>query len=301
MIELIDQLEVQNTLGEGVIWDAAHQRLWWTDIDGKMLYRYAPSTGQLEQWQTPHRLACMAPVAKQDYLVVAFADGFAWYHPKEGKLEWIKHLEQDNSGTRMNDGRTDRQGRFWAGSMVTDATAADYQGSLYCLDQELHIRKTIDDLQITNSLCWSPDSQLLYHCDTPKRRINRYDFDAASGELSNKQVFIHTEPACYPDGSIVDDQGYLWNAQWGASQVVRYAPDGSVDLVLEIPTSQPTCVAFGGENLDLLFVTSAHQGMNQAARQQDPQAGNLFVFKTPYKGLVENPFKPSTNKLPVNF
>ena len=301
MIELIDQLEVHNQLGEGVIWDADRQRLWWTDIDGKMLYRYAPDDGQLEQWQTPQRLCCLAPVAGQDFLIGAFADGFAWYRPEDDKVEWIQRLEQDNPGTRMNDGRTDRQGRFWAGSMVQDSTTANYRGSLYRLDQDLQIGKTIENLLITNSLCWSPDSSVLYHCDTPKQRIDRYHFDPASGDLSGKQLFTETESGCYPDGSIIDAQGYLWNAQWGASQVVRYAPDGSVDLVLEIPTRQPTCVAFGGENLDLLFVTSAHQDMDQATRLKDPQAGNLFVFKTPYQGLIESPFKPAANTLPANF
>jgi L-arabinonolactonase len=159
MIELISRIPVQSELGEGIIWDNQRQRLWWTDIDNCQLYRYDPITGNLEQWSTPERLCCFAPVVGQEYLVAAFASGFAFYDPLTGSLDWIKKIESDNPGTRLNDGRTDRQGRMWAGTMVEDSDLALYRGSLYCLDNELVVSKTIGDLLITNSLCWSPDSK----------------------------------------------------------------------------------------------------------------------------------------------
>ena len=299
MIKLIDEIKVNNELGEGVIWDPILQRVWWTDINQHGLFRYDPVTKALEKWQTPERLACFAPVQiegeRQQYLLAAFESGFAYYQPETSQVHWIKKIEEDNPGTRLNDGRTDRQGRFWAGTMVEDDKSALYKGKLYCLDHGLNATATIDGLQIPNSLCWSPNSNTLYHCDTPSRVINAYAFDADSGQLGMPYVFTQTENGCYPDGSTIDSQGYLWNAQWGGSQVVRYSPDGNIDLTLDLPVSQVTCVAFGGEDLNLLFVTSAHQGFKTDQREKEPSAGNLFVYETDFTGLLESPFMPDSS------
>jgi len=289
-MKLIDTIEVNNELGEGVVWDTARQKVWWTDIAQSELYRYEPSSKKLESWNTPERLACFAPVANQPYLIAAFESGFAYYDPISEQLDWLHKLETDKPGIRFNDGRTDRQGRLWAATMVENQDTAVSKGSLYCLNNDLSINKTIGGLSIPNSLCWSPDGQTMYHTDTPTHQINQYHFDTNTGTLSAPKCFSKTEPNCYPDGSIVDADGYLWNAQWGASQIVRYAPTGIQDLVLEVPTSQPTCVAFGGTELNLLFVTSAYQDMNAEQRSSEPNAGNLFVYETHYKGLVESPF-----------
>ena len=300
MIELIHELEVQNQLGEGVIWDPIAQRLWWTDIESCQIYQYDPVGKSYKSWETPERLACFAPVVingeSQSYLVAAFESGFAYYEHQTGRTEWIKKVEADNHGTRLNDGRTDRQGRFWAGTMVEHADLASDKGKLYCLNHDMSVTSSIEQLSITNSLCWSPDSKTLYHCDTPSRKINRYDYDPESASIGTQRVFTQTDDDCYPDGSTVDSQGYLWNAQWGGSQVVRYAPDGSVDLTLDLPVSQPTCVAFGGKNLDLLFVTTAHQGFDAKQREKEPSAGNLFIFKTDFTGLAESPFISDPDK-----
>ena len=285
-MKLIETLDVGNELGEGVIWDHQTQRIWWTDILQSKLYRYDPTTKSLEQWETPERLCCFSPVKNKQELVCAFESGFAFYNPEKDELRWIKKLEQDNDGTRFNDGRTDRQGRLWAGTMVEDQNKASYKGSLYCLHADLTVSKSIDGLSITNSLCWSPDGSTVYHTDTPTQTINAYDFDIKNGRLSNKRAIIETAKDCYPDGSIVDEEGFIWNAQWGGSKVVRYSPSGQLDREVIVPTSQPTCVAFGGENLDLLIVTSAWSELEN----KDDQAGNLFIFQSNYKGLIEAPF-----------
>jgi len=291
-MRLIKTLSVANELGEGVIWDHQNQKLWWTDIQGSTLYRYEPESEELEQWQTPERLACFAPrEGHADHqLVCAFESGFAFYSPVDKQLEWIEKLESDNPGTRFNDGRTDRQGRLWAGTMVEDQDKASYKGSLYCLNHDLNVTKTIGDLSIPNSLCWSPDGKTMYHTDTPTLKINQYEFDTENGTFGDAQLFINTKEGCYPDGSIVDSQGALWNAQWGSSTVVRYSATGEQNLVVDVPASQPSCVAFGGKDLNLLFVTSAWQGMDTDARKADTQAGNLFVFETEYSGIVEQGF-----------
>lgn len=289
-MELLTQIPVGNELGEGVIWDHQRQRVWWTDIVNSKLFRYDPANGELEEFSTPERLCCFAPIHGQDNLIAAFASGFAFYNPDNGDLDWIEKIEADNPGTRLNDGRTDRQGRMWAGTMVEDQDKATYRGALYRLDGDLKITKTIEELLITNSLCWSPDGQIMYHCDTPAQKIDSYLFDPNTARISDHMIFTTTGRGCYPDGSIVDAEGYLWNAQWGGSKVVRYAPDGSVDVELAMPVSQPSCVAFGGADLDLLIVTTAHQDLSPAAKAEQPSAGDLFIYQTNYKGLQESPF-----------
>jgi len=281
---------VHNELGEGVIWDHTSSRVWWTDIQQSKLYRYDPKSRELEQWDTPERLCCFTPVENKDYLLGAFESGFAFYTPASGGLKWIKKLEADNPGTRFNDGKTDRQGRLWAGTMVEDNELASYQGSLYCLHHDLTVSKTIDGLSIPNSLCWSPDGESMYHTDTPTRQIKKYSFDCDSGTFGNELLFATTKENCFPDGSTVDDNGYVWNAQWGSSSVVRYSPSGQQDLIVDVPASQPSCVAFGGNDMNLMFVTSAWQGLDSKARKADPKAGCLFIYETEYQGLIEKHF-----------
>lgn len=286
MIKLIDTVSVGNELGEGVIWDHQRQKIWWTDILQSKLYQYDPISQAFDSWSTPERLCCFAPVAGSAKLVCAFESGFAFYDPQKQDVKWIKQLEQDNPGTRFNDGRTDRQGRLWAGTMIEDSDKATYKGSLYCLDHDLSISQSIDGLSITNSLCWSPDGKTVYHTDTPTQIIKAYDYDADNGEINNGRDLVKTEDGCFPDGSIVDQEGFIWNAQWGASKVVRYTPSGETDLEVEIPTSQPTCVAFGGKDLNLLIVTTAWSEM----KSKENQAGDLFIFETAFKGLKEAQF-----------
>ena len=285
---LIDTLRVKNTLGEGVIWDAVGSAIWWTDIDGRKLYRYHPTDKQLDQWSTPERLGCFALVADSDYLICGFASGFAYFNPHSAELQWLHKIEQDNPGTRLNDGRADRQGRFWAGSMVESGDPGT--GALYCLDEQLQVTSKVSGLTISNGLCWNPDSTVMYHTDTPSRRINAYNFDATTGAIANQRCLVRTEPGCFPDGSTVDAQGYIWNAQWGASQVVRYSPAGEIDFILPLPLSQPTCVAFGGPQLDRLFITSATQGLDKSALLAEPEAGNVLIFQTNINGTADSRF-----------
>jgi L-arabinonolactonase len=288
---LIESLKVKNTLGEGIIWDAASACVWWTDIDGSKLYRYQSEDKQLDHWTTPERLGSFALVSDSEFLICGFASGFAYFNPHSGGLQWLEKIEQNNPGTRLNDGRADRQGRFWAGSMVESGDRG--AGALYCFDQQLQVASKVSGLTISNGLCWSPDSTVMYHTDTPSRRINAYDFDAATGAIANQRCLVRTEKGCFPDGSSVDAEGYIWNAQWGASQVVRYSPEGEVDFVLPLPVSQPTCVAFGGPRLDRLFVTSATQGFDEQTLSAEPEAGNVLVFQTNISGIADARFTAS--------
>ena len=194
-------------------------------------------------------------------------------------------MESDLPYTRLNDGRVDRQGRFWAGSYVEGK--GQQSGGLYRLEKNAQATKILSDIHIANSLCWSPDGKTMYFSDTPTRIIQRADFDQVSGAVTNLSPFIKTNDGAYPDGSCVDSQGYLWNAQWGSAKVKRYDPMGREVLSLDLPCKQPSCVSFGGPKLQHLFVTSARKDLQQNCIEQQPGNGNLFIFATPFTGIAE--------------
>lgn len=289
-MKLIDVVACTNVLGEGIQWNHDDGCFWWTDILSAKLFRYHLITKALSQWDLPEKLGCFAFAKNDTRLLAAFASGFAWFEPDTGSVEWIAKPEAHIVGNRSNDGRCDRQGRFWMGSILEQKNAPEQSASLYSLQSDFSVKKHLTGLRISNALCWSPDSLKMYHADSPTHTINVYDFDAATGSVSNPQIFAQTEIGVEPDGACVDSEGYIWNAQWGGSRVVRYAPDGSKNFELAMPVTQATCVAFGGDDLSVLAVTSARIGLHDEALQQQPQAGGLFIFKTQFKGLKESRF-----------
>jgi L-arabinonolactonase len=240
----------------------------------------------LERFELPERLCSFGFIEGSDQLIAAFESGFARYHPETGRLEWVSRPQHDAGNVRLNDGRVDRRGRFWAGSMVEGEGGTN--GKLYCLDGS-ELRVCLTGISISNSICFSLDGKHLYFADSPQRMILRYDIDP-TGTLGNRQVFAQTPKGAFPDGANIDAEGYLWSAHWGAGQVVRYAPDGSISGIVEIPTAQVTCVAFGGAAFDRLFVTSAREGMSAATLQQQPNAGDVFVYQVNVKGLPDARF-----------
>ena len=289
MAELIDIIPVGNTLGEGVVWDGENGVLWWTDIQERSLYRYDPTTRKLDRIATPERLCSFGLVRDSELLLAAFETGLALYNPATGKTVWLARPHADTPGIRFNDGRVDRQGRFWTGTMV-EGNAPEAAAHLYHLDRRGQLHRKAGGIRISNGICWSPDSTRFYFSDSPLRTIYLYDFDAASGEIANRRVFAVTPEGAYPDGANVDCEGFLWSAHWGAGRVVRYALDGTIDRVIEVPASQPTCVAFGGPDLNLLYVTSARDGLKEDALLRHPSAGHLFVYRVDVRGQPDPRF-----------
>ena len=293
--ELLEIIPVKNTLGEGVSWDPVEELLWWTDIQELCLYRYEPRTRALERYQVPERLCSFGFVENSERLIAAFESGFALYDPDSRRVDWIARPRHDAPGVRFNDGRVDRQGRFWAGSMTEGSGAP--RGKLYCLDgAEAHV--VLTNVGISNSICFSPDGRRLYFADTPKQEILCYEVDATTGSLSSPRSFARLPDGAFPDGSNVDADGHLWNAQWSAGRVVRYAPDGGISAEIEVPASQPTCIAFGGHALDLLFVTSAREGLSPKALRDEPHAGDVFIYKVNVKGLPDRRFRAASSAAP---
>ncbi len=291
--EFIESLPVANTLGEGVLWHPAQQAIWWTDIEGRKLYRYNPTTRVLDHWPTPERLTAFGFIEGKDQLIASFDCGFALFTPQTGELHWLQNPEAHLPNNRFNDGRVDRQGRFWAGTMVEsgDPPTVDEEAGLYCWDGSQNCIKHLSGLRISNGLCWSPDSSVVYLADSPRLNYYAYDFDIQSGSFSNRRIFVKTPEGIEADGACVDADGNVWNAQWGGSRVMCYSPEGKVLLQLDLPVSQPTCVAFGGPDYSWLFITSARAGMSEAQLEAEPEAGNLLIYRTDMEGLAADYFR----------
>jgi sugar lactone lactonase YvrE len=196
----------------------------------------------------------------------------------------------------MNDGRLDPAGRFWAGSMLEGkGNVPNERGSLYSLDGE--IRKHLSNIEISNGLAWSPDGQLMYFADSAKNEVFVLDYDLKSGTCCNKQRHIKTTKSEFPDGGTVDSEGNYWSAIWGAGEVRQYNKSGKLLQSISVPTTQASCVAFGGPDMRYLFVTSARKNLSTMLLKNEPEAGNVFIFKTDVQGLqITMPYKLTSNK-----
>ena len=284
-VNRLDAIQVENALGEGVLWNHKEQSVWWTDIQHCKLYRLTWPARELTVFDTPERVCAFAFTDREDCIVAAFESGFALYDYRRGEILWQKTLLEKGCGLRFNDGKVDREGRFWAGTMAEDGRE-DAEGVLYCLEPSGTVSAHERDIHISNGCCWNVNSSHFYFADSPRRRIYRYQFDTRRGAISHRDLFARTMSGSYPDGATVDSEGYLYSAQWRGARVQRYAADGTLSGAITLPVSQPTSVAFGGPNLDLLFVTSARESLNEYTLQREPLAGSLFVFQTPFKGVM---------------
>ncbi|CAB1061614.1 gluconolactonase family protein [Olavius sp. associated proteobacterium Delta 1] len=282
-------VDCQNILGEGPAWSVDEQRLYWVDIEKSELRCYDPATGDSKVWKTPERVGSFA-FREPGGLLVAFESGLDFWEPASGQPRRIQSFEPDLTTTRTNDGRCDRQGRFIVGGM-NEADTGDPISNVYRLDHDLRSHKIISNVTCANSTCFSPDGMVMYFADTPTGQIWAYDYDADTGAVANRRVFADfSDQPGLPDGSIVDAEGFLWNAQWNGYRVVRYRPDGTIDRIVDIPVMNPTCVAFGGKDLDVLYVTTARYLMTPEQIEAEPLSGGLFAVKVDVQGLNEPKF-----------
>lgn len=276
MTELELLLDAKNTLGEGVLWCERSDRVYWTDIAAQRLHSFHPDSGARGEWIMPERLCCFALTPDEDILLVGLASRLAFFNLRTRAVTGICAVEAGLPMTRVNDGRCDRQGRFVFGTM-DERAGKEAIGSFYRLNPDLTLeRLPLPKIAIANSICFSADGSAMYFCDSVKKIIYRWD-GYARGDAAQIGVFadLGCGPAA-PDGATVDADGFLWSAQWGGARVLRYAPDGSVDRILCLPVSQPSCVCLGGMLLNELFVTSARESLSAALLAEEPLAGGLF-------------------------
>ncbi len=287
----IGELSVANLLGEGIQWRHSDQTLWWTDILSSKLYHYDPHTGSLDILDMPEPLGSFAFTSQKDTILAAFATGFATFNLTTGALTWLHRPTFLDGEGRFNDGRIDRNGRFWSGTMMENPTDnVPLTGRLFCLDTKQTISVQETNVTISNGLCWSPSGDRMYFADSPTGSIYAYDFNVDTGLASGKRVFARSPKGGVPDGAAVDADGNVWSAQWGLGKILVYAPNGNVIGSVDVPVSQPTCVAFGGEDLNWLYVSSACDGLGADERLTQPGAGNVFIFETNAQGLPENTY-----------
>lgn len=280
-------------LGEGPLWSPEEQALYWVDIPAphSALHRYHPASGAHEFWHVPEVVSAVTLHKDGRYLLTA-KTGMKIFDPQTGTLHPFANPEPDKPNNRFNDGKTDRKGRYWGGTMADNlgGVEAPHQGSLYRIDPDGLSTRMDDGFDIFNTCVWSPDSRIMYAGDS-HFGIYAYDFDLDAGTISGKRPFFkQPDDLGFTDGSTVDSEGYLWNARWGASKVIRIRPDGSIDRVIEMPVEQPSSCMFGGENLDILYVTSARQGLSAEKLENQPQSGSLFALDVGVRGLPEPRF-----------
>lgn len=269
-------------LGESPLWDEGEQALWWVDINARAIKRF---DGAVKVFPMPQQVGSLAFRAGGGLLAAMQAGVYLW---ENGRLEPFARPDSIAPSHRFNDGRCDRSGNyFWAGTM--NHAKREPTGSLYRVSPDGRCEEKRSGITVPNSLSWSPDGRTMYFADSPRRTIWAYDYDPGSGEASNERVFATTAPG-FPDGSCVDADGCLWNAEYGGWRVVRYTPRGRIDRAIALPVQQPTCCCFGGERLDLLFITSASQQLKPEQLARQPLAGSVFAVWPGSTGLPEPRF-----------
>jgi sugar lactone lactonase YvrE len=282
-------LDVQNEAGESPHWDAEEKALYWADIVDPHLYRYYPATGKLDTIKTKIPVTGLG-LRKTGGLVVASKIGLYLLDTTLKEARFISDPEADKANVRFNDGLVDCEGRYWAGSLnEVDFSVAE--GTLYRLDPDGVIRTMDTGIKGSNGIGWSPDNSIMYFADTFAQVIYAYNFDPASGEISNRRIFVEVpQEAGMPDGITVDCEGFVWNGHWGGWRLTRYDPSGKIEREVRLPVQNVTSCIFGGENLDELYITTAWYLMSEEERSEQPYAGDLFRLRPGVKGLPDPKF-----------
>ncbi len=281
-------VDAQARLGECALWCEREGALYWTDIESSTLSRWRATDGGVRQWTLPERVGSFALCEGDSTLLLGLASGIALFDTASERLSPVVPVEAGEPETRINDGRCDRQGRFVFG-MFNRAEAPI--GGFYRVHSDLHVeRLALPPVGVANSIAFSPDGETMFFTDSPTRTIWRVAY-GADGRIGTPQVFVQLSAhEGFADGSTVDADGGLWNAQWEGGHVVRYDATGVESARFELPASRLTCPAFGGALLDQLYVTSARIGLGAEALAREPHAGGVFVLEPGRRGLPEARF-----------
>ena len=274
----------KDEVGEGPIWDFRTQELFWVDVTQGLVHRLNPITTDYSSLKIGMHIGAIALFSKQ-LLVAAIRDGFATIDKTDGSIEYISRVLYEET-IRFNDGKCDPVGRFIAGTMryqPEQGTAA-----LYSCNHKGEVREILGGVGLSNGLCWDATGNQLFYIDTLTKEIAIFEYDLSVGTLHNRRtLYAFAAHDGSPDGMTIDVNGNLWVALWGGGKVLCITPQARVIAEISLPVSQPTSVAFGGEKLDQLFITSANYQLNQAQQEREPLAGSLFVADVGVEGLRE--------------
>jgi sugar lactone lactonase YvrE len=282
-------VNARDQLGETPLWCSRTQKIWWIDIERPRLQSFDERTGEHTVFPFSSTYAGSLALHRSGGFVVALDNRLHRFDPQTATLEHIVDVEAPNLQTRLNDGRCDRRGRLWIGTM--DAAIKEPLGSFYRVDPTGAVQWLFNDIIVTNSVATSPDDRTLYMSDTRRFKIWAFDLDPDAGTLSNRRVFVdYTGQQGRPDGACVDSEGFLWNAVFNGHRVVRYKPQGKVDRVIDLPVTHPTCVCFGGPDLSTLYITTATKMIAPEVLAREEWAGALLAIDVGVEGLPEPMF-----------
>jgi sugar lactone lactonase YvrE len=278
--------DVHAVLGEGPVWVAREAALYWVDINGRKILRL-DEQGQVTTWPTPMRVGSLAP-RKSGGFIAGTEDGIATIDPAAKRFELVGRPEESLPNNRFNDGKVDRRGRFWAGTM--DDSEREPSGSLYCVDHDLSVTAVDSGYQVSNGPAFSPGGDIMYHTDSARQVIYAFDMNSA-GQAANRRVFLQFGAGeGFPDGMTVDSEGCLWIAFWDGNCIRRFSPKAEWLQTIKMPVSRPTSCVFGGPNLDKLYITSASRDLDESQLRMQPNAGGLFMVTPGVQGIADVPF-----------
>lgn len=280
--------------GEGAMWSANENAVYWTDINRFLIHRFDLVAQTLTSWFFDEPVVALSLTTQPGQILVALASRLIFWWPHTDRRADFGFALPGAPRVRFNDGRSDPAGNFWVGSMKNNVLpngelgqAGRGGGVLFRIDPYGAVTQWRKDLGISNTLCWNPDARLFYFADTLENEIRVYDYDKASGGISNERTFLRGFDRGLPDGSAIDSAGYLWNCRFGGAAIVRLAPDGSVDRIVEMPVQNVTTCTFGGPDLKTLFITTA----SIASPPGNRLAGSLFALDVDVPGMSENEFR----------
>ena len=280
--------------GEGVAWHSSEQAVYWTDINRFLIHRFDPANGSVKSWFFDEPVTAILLTDRDDTLAVTLGSRVILWEPSTDSRRDQGFRLPAWPSARLNDAAVDPRGSLWAGSMQNNVNPDGSEGpidqtlgALYRIDPDGGVREFQDHIQISNTFVWSPDKKRFYFGDTPKNTISVYDYDERTGAIGKPNPFFSGFSRGLPDGSAIDEEGYVWNCRWDGSCIVRVAPSGQVDRVIDMPTRNITNCTFGGKNLNVLYVTTAAS----AADAGDRLAGSLFAIQTDVRGVPDGRFR----------
>lgn len=276
-------------LGEGPSWDSKNGVLYWVDIFRGQVHTFDPQSSEDTSVSAGEYVSCVVP-RRSGGVAVTLQHGFYAIAPEERRVTLMAEVEKDMAENRFNDGKCDPAGRLWAGTMDIKERAPN--GALYCLEKGNRVVTALKGTTVSNGLGWSPESNTMYFIDSPTRKVFAFDYSIERGELQNRRTAVDfaAHPG-EPDGMAVDEEGMIWVAHWGGWRVTRFDPASGRELEhVSLPVSQVTSCCFGGNRLDILYVTTARSGLGPDALSKEPLAGDLFEIQTEVKGLATNEF-----------
>jgi sugar lactone lactonase YvrE len=280
-----------DVLGETPLWCDRTQSLLWLDIDGGKVQRFHPSTGRHDTFTFDARyVGTLALGEGTNTMLLGMDLGLHVFDMGSGDCRKLCQVEDPGLDNRLNDGRCDARGRLWVGTM--DNRLHRPNGAFYRVDPDGSVHRQFDGVIVSNTVALSPAQDRLYFSDTRCYVTWQFDLDARRGSLGNRQVFVdHSEANDRPDGACVDEDGYVWIAVFAGKRVVRYAPDGRVDTIVDVPVTNPTCVCLGGPDMQTLFITSARKFLDRGQLRCEPLAGSVLAIDVATPGLPECRFK----------